>query len=321
MPRPRPNPVDYGARINRVTDHIDAHLSEPLNLTRLARIAHVSPWHFHRVFQALTGETLAERVRRRRVEVAASNLLKRPPLTALHIALDVGFSSSEVFTRAFSAHFGMTPTAWRRGGCLPWADKNGVLLRKIHQADRKTNQEVALAFAEDAELWPRGHHPRKGKKTMNITIQTLPETRLAYMRHTGPFGSSAITKMWMRFVAWAGSAGLLKPRPRMYGVSQDNPQLTAPEKCRYDACIPVDDAFKPSGEIGVQTLWGGRYACTTFTGTPADVHETWMSFVRELVKRYQPADHPAIEIYEPDFTVDPKTGAFSCVLAVPVRAG
>jgi len=39
------------------------------------------------------------------------------------------------------------------------------------------------------------------------------------------------------------------------------------------------------------------------------------------VKRHQPADHPAVEIYQPDFTVDPKTGAFPCLLAVPVRAG
>jgi AraC family transcriptional regulator len=182
---------------------------------------------------------------------------------------------------------------------------------------------LARAFAQDAELWPPGHHPRnrtqKGKATMKISIQTLPETRMAYMRHTGPYGSSEITQLWMRFAAWAGSAGLMKPRPRLFGVSQDNPQLTAPDKCRYDACIPVDDTFKPSGEIGVQTLWGGRYACTIFTGTPADVHDVWMAFVRELVQLYQPADHPAIEIYEPDFTVDPKTGAFSCVLAVPVR--
>jgi AraC family transcriptional regulator len=127
--------------------------------------------------------------------------------------------------------------------------------------------------------------------------------------------------MWMRFAAWANDAGLMNPRPRMFGISQDNPQLTAPDKCRYDACIPVDDGFKPAGEIGVQTLWGGRYACTTFTGIPSEIHEAWMAFTRELLARYQPADHPAIEIYEPNFTVDPKTGAFSCLLAVPVRTG
>jgi len=91
----------YIARINRVIDHIDAHLAEPLDLPTLAAVAHFSPWHFHRVFQAVTGETLADRVRRRRLEVAAAKLLASPPATALAIALDVGFGSAEVFTRGF----------------------------------------------------------------------------------------------------------------------------------------------------------------------------------------------------------------------------
>ena len=111
--RPTPPPADYVARINRVFDYIDEHLADPLDLAKLAAVAFVSPWHFHRVFQALTGETLADRVRRRRVEVAATRLLAQPPAPALTIALDVGFGSPEVFTRAFRAHFGVTPTAWR----------------------------------------------------------------------------------------------------------------------------------------------------------------------------------------------------------------
>src|SRR6476646_11717671 len=96
----------YTASINRVVDHIDAHLAEPLDLETLAAVAHFSPWHFHRLFQALTGETLADRVRRRRLETAAARLLATPPQPALRIALDVGFGSAEVFTRAFRAHFG-----------------------------------------------------------------------------------------------------------------------------------------------------------------------------------------------------------------------
>lgn len=60
----------YVARIHRVTDHIDAHLAEPLDLAVLASIAHFSAWHFHRVFQTMTGETLADPVRRRRASRA-----------------------------------------------------------------------------------------------------------------------------------------------------------------------------------------------------------------------------------------------------------
>ena len=73
----------YIASINRVVDYIDAHLAESLDLETLADVAHFSPWHFHRLFQAFTGETLADRVRRRRLETAAARLLESPPQSAL----------------------------------------------------------------------------------------------------------------------------------------------------------------------------------------------------------------------------------------------
>jgi len=312
----------YTASINRVVDHIDAHLAEPLDLETLARVARFSPWHFHRLFQALTGETAADRVRRRRLETAAARLLSAPDESALSIALDVGFGSAEVFTRAFRAHFGVTPTAWRRGGYRAWARKHRVQLRKIHQADRKANQATAVGFSQDGDLWPHGHHRRTGGRKMQVEMRTLPETRVAYMRHVGPYGSSSITKMWQRFAAWCDANGLLKPRPTMYGISQDSPKITAPDKCRYDACVPVGADFQPKGEIGVQAIAGGRYACARFTGAAADIHGAWMRFIGQWIPDhgYQCDDRPAIELYEPDFTVDPKTGVFSCLMCMPVRA-
>jgi AraC family transcriptional regulator len=317
------NTTDYVGRVNRVLDYIDGHLDEALDLGKLAAVAHVSPWHFHRIFQAFTGETLAERVRRRRVEVAAWRLVAEPAETALAIALEVGFASAEVFTRTFRAHFGVTPTVWRRGGYFDWARRHDVQLRKIRQANRKAYQELARAFRQDPGVWPIGRHPhqRKGAKPMKVEIQTLPEARVAYMRYTGPYGSPAITEMWMRFERWCQAQGYMTPRRRMYGVAQDNPNLTEPAKLRYDACIEVDDTFKPSGEIGVQTLRGGRYACTKFTGTASEISPAWMRFIREWLtqSRLEPAHHPAIELYDTDFTIDPKTFAFSCLLCMPVR--
>jgi AraC family transcriptional regulator len=313
----------YVARINRVIDHIDAHFAEPLDLGTLAAVAHFSPWHFHRVFQALTGETLAERVRRRRLETAAGLLLASPPATALQVALDVGFGSAEVFTRAFRAHFGVTPTAWRRGAHRAWARRHHLQLRKIHQADRKGHQAAVPVFLQDAELWPRGRHAKAatGGKRMQVEIKTLPETRVAYMRHVGPYGSSSITRMWLRFASWCEAEGLMSPRPQMFGISQDSPDVTPPDKCRYDACVEVGPSFQPDGEVGVETIWGGRYACTRFTGTSAEIHDAWMRFLGGWLpdSGYQCANHPAIEIYEADFSVDPETGAFSCLLCMPVK--
>ena len=51
--------TDYQERLSRVVAYIHDHLDEPLDLNRLAEVAHLSPCHWHRVYQALYGETIA----------------------------------------------------------------------------------------------------------------------------------------------------------------------------------------------------------------------------------------------------------------------
>lgn len=65
---------EYERRINDVIDYISAHRGEDLRLDRLAAIAAFSPFHFHRVFKAVTGETIADFVQRLRLERAARAL-------------------------------------------------------------------------------------------------------------------------------------------------------------------------------------------------------------------------------------------------------
>ena len=104
-----------------------------------------------------------------------------------------------------------------------------------------------------------------------VEIQFIPETRVAYMRYVGPYGMPGITHLWQRFQFWCLKEGLTSPRHRMFGIAQDNPNITPPERTRYDACIQVEDGFQPRDGIGVQTIRGGRYACAPFTGTaPGD---------------------------------------------------
>lgn len=308
------------ARIHRVHDHIDAHLAEPLDLATLAAVAHASPWHFHRVFQGMTGETLAGCVRRRRLETAARRLLATPPEAALRIAIEIGFGSAEAFTRAFRTHFGVTPTAWRRGGWRVWCDANRAQLRKLDQALRKTDQVVAALFDEDA--WTRPDAAAsEDLRPMHVDIRTLAPQRVAYLRYTGPFANDGVARTWQRFVAWFVSRGLMQPPRTRYGVSQDNPEITPPEHCRYDCCIAVDEDFRPEGEIGVQTIAGGTYACAPFDGVAADFSGAWMRLYGQWLPAsdWQAEDRPPLEIYPADQIPDPQTGRIRCLLCIPVR--
>lgn len=92
---------EYAARMNRVVDHIQCHLAEPLDLERLAAVACFSPFHFHRLFHAWMGETLQVFVHRVRLERAAQLLVFDRLKSISDAALDCGFSSASAFARAF----------------------------------------------------------------------------------------------------------------------------------------------------------------------------------------------------------------------------
>jgi AraC family transcriptional regulator len=85
----------YADRMQRVTEHIDRHLDQTLDLDALAKVAHFSPFHFHRLFSAWMGETVGEYLRRRRCEIAATRLVAQPRMAVIQIALAVGFGSAE----------------------------------------------------------------------------------------------------------------------------------------------------------------------------------------------------------------------------------
>jgi AraC family transcriptional regulator len=137
--------------------------------------------------------------------------------------LDVDFGSAEVFTRAFRARFGMTPTDWRRGAWRDWAGAHQQQLRKIHQAERNAHQAIAQAFRQDADRWPMGPVDTEGAKAMDVELKNLPPMRVAYLRHVGPYGTAGIPRLWQRFAAWCESRGPLQPRCTMVGISHDQP--------------------------------------------------------------------------------------------------
>ena len=102
----------YDDRIQHSVDYIDTHLMEDINLDEVAACSGYSLSHFHRVFPAITGFTLKEFVRNKRLAAAARRLVDGRE-RILDIALDCGFESQEVFTRAFTALYGLTPGSFR----------------------------------------------------------------------------------------------------------------------------------------------------------------------------------------------------------------
>src|SRR6188508_1250966 len=103
---------DYAMRLERVFRWLADHLDDTLDLARLAEVAAMSPYHFHRTYHAIQGETAAETVRRLRLHRAAVELITGE-LPVPRVARRAGYGSQEAFTRAFKAAYGVPPARYR----------------------------------------------------------------------------------------------------------------------------------------------------------------------------------------------------------------
>lgn len=100
--------------LTRLVEHIEAHLGEELDVAAVARAHGTTEYHLRRMFSSLAGMPLSEYVRRRRMTVAAGDLVGDEELLA--IAVRYGYGSTEAFARAFRAVHGIAPAAARRDG-------------------------------------------------------------------------------------------------------------------------------------------------------------------------------------------------------------
>lgn len=291
--------ADFERRMHRVLAHVDAHLAGTLDLATLAAVANFSPFHFHRLFAAWTGETLADYVRRRRVETAAVQLLAQPRLSVLNAALGVGFGSAEAFTRAFRARFGAAPTVWRAAE------------RKGDQADRKIGQAGRPAPADDGGTM---NEPPPA----DVRLLELAPVRIAYLRQLGAYGAP-LQRFWARSVApWLvlhGRTGRIT-----YGISRDDPGVTRAAACRYDAGVALADGETPGRDELVAELPGGRYAVLRYDGPIERIGDGWTQLLRDWLPGtgLQLDARPCFERYPPDGGFDAGSGRLRCEICVPV---
>jgi AraC family transcriptional regulator len=109
------NWINYEARLNRVTDYIYAHLDKSLDLAKLAGVAYLSPYHFHRIYRAARGETVNTTVRHLRLHRAAAQLAQAN-FSIEQISSTAGYQNVQSFSRAFNERYAMPPARYRKLG-------------------------------------------------------------------------------------------------------------------------------------------------------------------------------------------------------------
>lgn len=100
-------------QIQQTIEFIEDHMNEEINIDNLAKLASLSPFYYQRLFSRLVKKPVAEYIKLRRMAKATEILLQKDK-RILDIALDLGFSSHEHFTRTFKDTFGLTPDDYRK---------------------------------------------------------------------------------------------------------------------------------------------------------------------------------------------------------------
>ena len=99
-------------KLQRVLDHIEHHLAEPIHVRDLAQVVHMSPYHFARMFKQATGQPPHVYITAQRMD-QAKNLLGNSELSLVQVASSVGYQTQAHFTGVFHKHVGITPRTFR----------------------------------------------------------------------------------------------------------------------------------------------------------------------------------------------------------------
>lgn len=260
--------LSHRERLLRVLLYLQKHLHDELDLDTLAKIGAYSSFHFHRIFHAHVGESLAQYIRRLRIEHAAGSL-SRTDRSIIEIAFECGYESHEAFSRAFKRQFSCSPKTFRKEHRLV--------------VEKELFKPLLGEVVEEV--------------VMDVRIEKIEPQRVAFIRHVGPYDQ--VGNVWEKLCLWAAPKGLLGPGIKMLGISYDDPSITDADKLRYEAAITVDDSIAAEGEVGIQTIYGGEYAVVTHQGAYTKLSESYNWLYRKWLKesKREPAHAPCFEWY------------------------
>jgi len=225
---------DYYRRLQQAIDYMEEHLTEELSPASIAEQAFFSVTHFYRIFRGITGESVKDYMRKRRLSQSAVELLtghKR----ILDIAMAYGFESQETYNRAFIKQFGLAPGRYRK-------DRNHVVLYE------KVNVGPIL---------PPASIPVQVKMVYKKAFQVIGLQAMVKP------GSDTINELWHAFNTRRPEVdGLAVSEPCM-GICEYYPDITDDDDFSYIAAAEVAPSCPAPPGMDCWTIPGSKYAVFT----------------------------------------------------------
>jgi AraC family transcriptional regulator len=255
--------ANYQDRLNRVTAYIYDHLDGDLDFATLAEVAAMSPYHWHRIYHAMRGETATATAKRLRLQRAAVDLAQSAK-TIEEIAERAGYGGVQAFTRAFSDSYNLPPARYR--------EERGHLNFRPGQLEAPR------------ESW-------------TVEIRRIPSLSLLSVEHIGSY--MEIGRAFEALFGRAGAEGLLSTQTRMIGVYCDDPTAVPQNKLRSRAAIVVAEGSKSAPPLERFETRAGDYATLRYKGSYVDMHLAYLWLFGTWLPQSgrEAADAPVIEEY------------------------
>jgi AraC family transcriptional regulator len=219
----------YAQQIDRLVRHLHAldwsDAATHTDLEKLAAIANLSPWHFHRVFRLMTGESLGEMVRRLRVAKGAA-LLRGTPGQVTQAAMASGYATPQAFARAVRRVTGLSPTD------LP---RSPDLLARLQARTTTTDEEPPLS----------------------VEITSVDPFIVQAMRNVGDYRD--LDTAFTRLFEWVFAEHSMATLQGIYGIALDDPLSVPPAQCHFECAVKVDAAVTFAPPVRAIEIGGGTY--------------------------------------------------------------
>lgn len=231
----------YERRILRVLSHIHENLDGDLSLETLSKVACMSPFHWHRVFFGITGETLANCIRRVRMDRATFLLLQTRQSVA-EIAVQCGYGNVQSFARSFQADYGLTPSKFRKS-------------------------EIAYCASDPPKL--------TAPKAFDIEIRQQPEIRMVAESHKGDYQFLGRTISQLQARLALREVDLTAENAISAAVLHDDPFLVAEPDLRSDIGFIISENTELPEDFNEVRIAPSRCAVLHFTGPYVGLFEAY----------------------------------------------
>ena len=250
--------MDSLKSMNNALAYIEEHLTEEIDYSKISKIAYCSEYHFKRMFSFLSGISLSEYIRRRRLTLAALDL-KDKDLRIIDVAVKYGYNSADSFSRAFHSLHGILPSEARSENTQLKAYPRMTFILSI-QGGCEMNYRIVekeafklVGFKKRVPVIFKGVNPEIAKMTELLTPEVIKQLKV--ISNVEPTGIiSASTNF---------SEGRMEERGELdhyIGVATSSDETAEFDVWKIDACTwAIFESIGPFPET-LQNVWGRIYS-------------------------------------------------------------